>query len=571
MTSSDLSFPDPPRIELDRKLSDLVQTANEVMATQGRLRTLLRATQAITAQLDLDSVLREIVGAVRELTGARYAALGVLDDHGGLEQFVHAGMEPADVERIAHLPHGDGLLGALIRDPSPIRIPDMAEDPRAAGFPEGHPPMRDFLGVPIPVRGVVYGNLYLSGHPRGEFGDEDEQLVRSLATTAGFAIENARLYREMRHRREWAEASAEISARLPDPGQEDLLAVIADKVQAITEAMSTLVVLVADDPQQLSVADVRGADPGGLRGVTLPLAGSLAEDVIRSGAPRRYEEGEIRALGLLRLDPFGPVMVLPLIGGGRALGALVVTRAREAPAFTDADLIAAGDFAGRAGIALELVAARGQADRMLLFEERGRIARDLHDRVIQQLFATGMQLQSVLGTLPPGRNADRVDAAINGLDESITQIRRIIFTLQAVDRGSDGSTGRQRLFELIEERSAALSIEPAVSVRGPVDAVLDGGLAEDVLAVVGEGIANAVKHAASTDIAVGVTADGRGITVTVSNDGVVEAGGRRSGLRNLEQRALRHGGRMAFAPADGRTWLTWTVPLGQDDEERDRR
>jgi signal transduction histidine kinase len=571
MSDGGLSFPDPPRHELDRKLSDLVQTANEVLATQGRLRTLLHATQTITAQLDLDSVLLRIVEAVRDLTGARYAALGVLDHHGGLEQFLHAGMEQADVDAIGHLPHGEGLLGALIRDPTPIRVADVTTDWRAAGFPEGHPPMLDFLGVPIRVRGVIYGNLYLSGHPRGAFGEEDEQLVRSLATTAGFAIENARLYREMRHRQEWAEASAEISAHLPDPEQDDLLALIADRVQSVAEAMSTLVVLVADDPEQLSVVDVRGADPGHVRGVTLPMAGSLAAEVIRSGVPRRWEEREARALGLPRLDPFGPVMALPLVAGGHALGALIVTRARDAPAFTDADLSAAGDFAGRASIALELVAVRGQADRMLLFEERGRIARDLHDRVIQQLFATGMQLHGVLGTLPPGRNADRVDAAITGLDESITQIRRIIFTLQAVDGGRGGAPGRQRLFELIEERSAALSIEPTVSVRGPVDAVLHGELAEDVLAVVGEGIANAVRHAAGTGIAVGVTADSRGVTVTVANDGTAPGRGRRSGLRNLEQRATRRGGRMTFDAAEGRTVLMWTVPLEQEPADAGRR
>lgn len=488
----DLSFPDPPRIELDRRISDLVQSANEVLATQGRLRTLLRASQTITAELDLDLVLKGIVTAVRELTGARYAALGVFDQHGGLEQFVHEGMDQADVDRIAHLPRGEGLIGALIHDP----------DPRAAGLPEGHPPMRDFLGVAIPVRGAVYGNLYLSGHPRGEFSEEDEQLVRALATTAGFSIENARLYREMRRSQEWAHASAEIAARRPDPEPGDLMTAIAARVQVVAQALTTLVVLVDDDFKQVSVVDVQGPDPDHLTGVSYPLAGALVEEAIRSNLPRRFEEPEIRALDLPRLEPYGPMMALPLTAAGRALGALVVARARDAPPFTEADLIAAADFAGRASITLELVAARGQADRVLLFDERGRIARDLHDQVIQQLFAIGMQLQGVLGTLPPGRAATRVDTAITGLDQSISQIRRIIFTLQAADLGLGRATGRQRLFALIEDRSSALGIEPAVTVRGPVDAVLVGDFAEDVLAVVGEGIANAVKHAAGSDIAV---------------------------------------------------------------------
>lgn len=558
MGDLDLSFPDPPRIELDRRISDLVQSANEVLATQGRLRTLLRASQTITAELDLDSVLKGIVTAVRELTGARYAALGVLDQHGGLEQFIHEGMDEADVDRLAHLPRGEGLLGAL------------TTDPRAVGFPDGHPPMRDFLGVAIPVRGAVYGNLYLSGHPRGEFSEEDEQLVSALARTAGFSIENARLYREMRRSQEWAHASAEIAARRPDAEPGSLMTAIAARVQIVAQALTTVVVLVDDGLQQLSVVDVQGHDPDHLTGSTHPLAGTLVEGAIRSNLPRRFEEPEIRALDLPRLEPYGPLMALPLTAAGRPLGALIVARARDAPPFTEADLIAAADFAGRASITLELVAARGQADRVLLFDERGRIARDLHDQVIQQLFAIGMQLQGVLGTLPPGRAATRVDTAITGLDQSITQIRRIIFTLQAADLGPGRATGRQRLFALIEDRSSALGIEPAVTVKGPVDAVLVGDFAEDVLAVVGEGIANAVKHAAGSDIAVTVSADERGLTVTIANDGAVADSGRRSGLRNLEARAALRRGRMTLGTTDGRTLLTWTVPLGPPVAEHAR-
>jgi signal transduction histidine kinase len=258
-------------------------------------------------------------------------------------------------------------------------------------------------------------------------------------------------------------------------------------------------------------------------------------------------------------------MVLPLRTADRGLGALIVARAPGDPAFTEKEAALAGDFAGRAAVALELVRAREAAQRMLLFEDRGRIARDLHDRVIQQLFATGMQLQGVLGSLPPGRDAERVDAAISSLDDSITQIRRIIFTLQSTGRTPERSTGRQRLFDLIERQAAALSVEPAVTVTGPIDSVLDGDLAEDVLAAVGEGISNAVKHAGASDIAVVVRADGRGVTVTVSNDGLPLAhSGRRSGLGNLEERARRRRGAMTLEPVDGSTVLTWAVPLRRE-------
>ena len=567
MTDSNLSFPDPPRIELDRRLSDLVDAANQVLATQGRLRALLRANHAISAQLDLDSVLRSIVASARELTGAQYAALGVLDDHGGLEQFIHSGMDAEQVARIGHLPHGEGLLGALIRDPTPIRITDIASDPRAVGFPDGHPPMRDFLGVPVRIRDAAYGNLYLANSPAGAFTEEDEQLVRSLAATAGFAVENARLYRETQRRQQWAVASAEITAQLLGPEPGDATSLVAGKVLLAAGAMSVFVVFLADDTDRLTVVDVQGEDPNHARATTVATAESIADDTLRTGAPHRFDEHEIRALGRPNLDPFGPVMVLPLATPDRTLGAIVVARAPGGVPFSDMDVLAATDFAGRAGVAIELAAARRQTEQVLLFEDRGRIARDLHDRVIQQLFATGMQLQGVLGTLPPGRSADRVDAAVTSLDESITQIRRIIFTLESTARGPERSTGRQRLFDLIEQLSTAMSIDPQVTVAGPVDAVMDGDLAEDVLAVVREGVSNAVKHATGGGIALSVTADASGIGVVVTNSGtLLPDNGRRSGLHNLEERARRRHGRMSLSTEGDSTVLRWNVPLRHSAE-----
>ncbi|MGN6744120.1 MAG: sensor histidine kinase [Amnibacterium sp.] len=569
MNDSGLSFPDQPRVELDRRLSELVEAANEVLATQGRLRALLRANQAITAQLDLDSVLRSVVEAARELTGARYAALGVLGEQGGLERFIHSGMPQEEVERIGHLPHGEGLLGAVIADPQPIRIPDIAADPRSAGFPEGHPAMREFLGVPVRIRGAVYGNLYLTERGGVPFTEEDEQLVRSLAVTAGYAIENARLYRETRRRQEWMAASAEISARMLAPEDGEALPLIAARVQSLAQAMSTFVVVVTEDGDHVTAVDVQGEDPNRVQGVPTPLDSTIAAETIRTGVSRRFEEREIRATGRPQLAAFGPVMVLPLGGTDRVVGALVVARAPGGPSFTDAELAAATDFGGRAGVALELVRVRREAERVLLYEDRSRIARDLHDRVIQQLFATGMQLQGVLGTLPPGRNAERIDAAIASLDDSITQIRRVIFTLESTARGPERATGRQRLFDLIERLSVDLTVDPTVRVSGPVDAVLDGDLAEDVLAVVQEGLSNAVKHAAASEIAIDVQADKHGVSVTVTNDGLPLApSGRRSGLGNLEERATRRAGTMALDGEEGRTVLRWAVPLRRTRSHR---
>jgi signal transduction histidine kinase len=561
MTDPALSFPDQPRVNLDSRLADLVSAANEVLATQGRLRALLRANQAITAQLDLDSVLRSVVDAARDLTGAEYAALGVLDGHGGLEQFIHVGMDPGAVARIGHLPHGTGLLGALITDPESIRIPEIATDRRSAGFPAGHPPMKDFLGVPVRIRGVVYGNLYLTNHPAGEFSEEDEQLVRSLAATAGFAVENARLYQETQRREQWAAASAEATAGLLTKRHEDALALVAERVHTLATADSVLVALLDEEGLRLSVVAVEGTDPVSRSSTDVPLAGSLVERVLQSGAPSRFEERAVRELGVASAASSGPMMALPLGTTDRVLGAIVVVRRPRDRAFTAAELAVAADFAARTSVALELYRARRDQEQVLLFEDRGRIARDLHDRVIQQLFATGMQLQGVLGTLPDGRNAERVDAAITTLDASIAQIRRIIFTLSSTRSTGPDATARHRLLDLVGDLASSLSVEPHIAFTGPVDAVLDGEVTDDVLAVVSEGVANAVKHGGATDIAVGISADPAGITVTVSNDGLPLAdSGRRSGLRNLEERARRRGGEMRLVTVEDRTVMTWRVP-----------
>jgi signal transduction histidine kinase len=257
-------------------------------------------------------------------------------------------------------------------------------------------------------------------------------------------------------------------------------------------------------------------------------------------------------------------MIIPLATPARTLGALLVTRVPGGRSFTEAELELAADFAGRASVALELGIARGDQERMLLFEERGRIARELHDRVIQLLFGTGLQLQNVLAALPPGRSSEQVDAAIAGVDEAIAQIRRIIFTLSSSALPGQ-STGRRRLLDLVMQLGSRLSIEPTLTFEGPVDGVVDDGLADDVLAVVSEAITNAVKHGGAREVSANVSADGRGVTVEVRNDGrPYKPSRRRSGLANLAERARRRGGSTSITATGDGTRLTWQVPVGGD-------
>src|SRR5271167_1339231 len=206
-----LGFPDIPRLELDQLLVQLVDRADDVLATQGRLRGLLRANALVSEELSLPLVLRQIVAAARDLVGARYAALGVLGRDGELEQFVHAGMDEELAARIGELPRGRGILGLLIRQPVPLRLADLSGHPASAGFPPGHPPMTGFLGVPVHIGEEVFGNLYLTERSRGgQFTADDEQLAIALATAAGAAIANARQFAESEQRRRWLDASAEL-------------------------------------------------------------------------------------------------------------------------------------------------------------------------------------------------------------------------------------------------------------------------------------------------------------------------------------------------------------------------
>ena len=289
-----LTFPDQPRLELDQLLGQLVSRAQEVMGTQGRLRGLLRANQLIIGELDLPSVLQHVVEAARELVGAKYAALGVIAPGGGLSQFVHVGMPDDIVHRIGNLPQGKGLLGAIIDDPRPIRLRRIADDVRSSGFPADHPPMDSFLGVPIEIRGTVFGNLYLSESDKGEFSEEDEELTRSLAATAAVAIDNARLYEFAQGRGEWLQASAAISAQLltADDQEGTALRLIADRSRELARADLVIVVLPLPADDALGVEVAVGDGAAGLTGQVLALDGSLSGKVYREGEPLRLNEPE---------------------------------------------------------------------------------------------------------------------------------------------------------------------------------------------------------------------------------------------------------------------------------------
>ena len=555
--------PEVLRLELDELLTVLVERAQDLMGARDRLRGLLRANRAIVGDLALPHVLRRIIESARELVHARYAALGVLSPEGGLEQFIHVGIDDDLVPLIGHLPEGKGLLGALIDDPHPIRLAAITDDPRSVGFPEHHPPMRSFLGVPIRIRDEVYGNLYFTEREGGDFTAEDEELVLALAASAATAIDNARLYDEARRRQRWLEASTEITRQLLSTEGEAPLQVIARRLHEMAEADVVTVVLPTPDEQHLMVEIATGDRARELTAVTYPLEGTLSGVAIRAG--RAVLVGDVRqernyTVHLSEVMTVGPMMAIPLLGSGGVRGALMVGRLHGRRRFNEADLDMATTFANHAAIALELSDARADQQRMVLLEDRDRIARDLHDHVIQRLFAAGLTVQSVASGLGNDRRAERLAQVVSDVDATIRQIRTSIFELRG-SLGPQTGTLRNRLIDVSSELTDMLGFSPRMRFSGPLDAVVPDNVEEDLLAVVREALTNVARHAHATLADVEVAATPTELSVDVIDDGVgIGDAQRRSGLANLRQRAERLGGELCTPDHEG-THLRWTIPL----------
>ncbi len=555
--------PDALQLELDDLLAALVERAQDVMGARDRLRGLLRASREIASDLALPHVLRRIIEAARELVQARYAALGVLSPDSGLEQFIHVGVDDATVARIGHLPEGKGLLGALIDDPRPIRLGTITDDPRSVGFPDHHPAMKSFLGVPIRIRDEVYGNLYLTEREGGEFTAEDEELVSALAATAATAIENARLYDEARRRQLWLEASTEITRQLLSTEGEPPLRVIARRLHDMAEADVVTVVLPTADEKHVMVEVATGEQAKTLTAVTYPIEGTLSGVAIKSGRPVLV--GDVRqernfTVHLSEVMPVGPVMAIPLVGAARIRGALMVGRLHGRRRFNEADLDMATTFANHAAIALELSDARLDQQRMVLLEDRDRIARDLHDHVIQRLFAAGLTVQSVASGLVGDRRGERLAQVVDDIDATIRQIRTSIFELRGA-LGPETGTLRTQLVDVAAELTETLGFSPRLRFTGPLDAVVPEPIVEDLLAVVREALTNVARHAQAGQVDVEVAATSAQLSVDVIDNGIgIGEAARRSGLANLRERAQRHGGELTTPDHEG-THVRWTIPL----------
>jgi len=553
-----LGFPDIPRLELDQLLVQLVDRADDVLATQGRLRGLLRANALVAGELSLPVVLRQIVAAARDLVGARYAALGVLGRDGELEQFVHAGMDEELVARIGDLPRGRGILGLLTRQPVPLRLADLSGHPASAGFPPGHPPMTGFLGVPVRIGEEVFGNLYLTERSRGgEFTADDEQLAIALAAAAGAAIANARQFAESEQRRRWLDASAELTSLLLTGKAMQPHALITQLAAAAADAdFGTLAVPHGAD--QVIVTSVTGELAAGMMNQVEALADSLAGQAIRTGKPSLVTgEGRQAAAAALGADT-GPLIVVPLVAGEQIRGALMLGRVAARPGYTGTDLDMAATFAGHAAMAMELVRARADQITLAQAEDHDRIAGDLHDHVIQELFALGMRLQGHAAR-SDAATAERVNGYVDTLDEVINKIRTSIFGLHQRRAAPAGLSAG--VMEIIDEHTAQLGFTAGISFAGPLDPGPDEALAHDILAVTREALSNCARHARATAVTISLVLQDGLITLDITDNGRgLGTPARSSGLSSMRRRAERNGGTFQLTtPATGGTHLTWTA------------
>lgn len=527
--------------------------------TQSRLRGLLKASRVIADKLDLPIVLRTIVEAAVELVGAKYGAIGVIGPDGMLEQFIHVGMPDDIVARIGRLPEGRGLLGALIEEQEPIRLDRVSDDARSVGFPVGHPPMDSFLGVPVRVRDEVFGNLYLTEREGGPFTAEDQELIVALAATAGVAIDHARLYDESVRRQRWAAASAEVTAVLLSDQAEDSLAVLVDKVAQLADA-DLVGVAVPHTATTLRVDIARGALAAELPTRLFDAAGTLAGRARESRQPVLSDSGGTVPHDVLTV---GPTMAVPLSPSDEPTGVLTVSRAAGRPRFTNADLDMAADFAAQASLALRMAAGRADRARLAVLEDRGRIARDLHDHVIQRLFGAGLALQAIAGSTDATSGA-LITAQVESLDAAIAQIRTAIFTMTTQSSAGTPSV-RHRIIDLVAELSGMFNEVPSLTFAGPIDLMIGPDLLDDLVAVVREGLSNVARHAEAARVTVVLSVANGSVRVEITDDGVgldPRSIGASSGTSNLEQRALARGGAFELSASQPTgTMLEWIVPI----------
>jgi signal transduction histidine kinase len=561
-----------PQLRLDELLSELQGRLQAVLGARDQMRGLLEAVVAISSGLDLESTLRRIVETAVRLVDATYGALGVIGDDKQLAEFIPVGLTEDEIRQIHHWPEGRGLLGLLVKEPQQLRLASISAHPESSGFPAGHPAMESFLGVPVRVRDQVFGNLYLTNkRGGGEFTEDDEAVLLALGAAAGVAVENARLYEATRRSQRWIQASAEVTTELLSGTEPDeVLALITSQARELSDADLALLALPDEEGRRLTIVHADGDGAQAVRGLVLPVGQSLSGQVLSSGEPMISADfaADERAAPAARaaMSHVGAAVVFPLGARSGRRGVLTIGRRHGRAPFPAAAATFAASFAAQAAVALELAASRAEAERLSVYQDRDRIARDLHDLVIQRLYATGMSLQAMTPMISRPEVAERVSRAVDAMDQTIKEIRGAIFALQARDVEANRDP-RADIVQLVEEMTAMLGFAPSLRL-GPGLRTLDREeLTEQTLIVLREALSNMARHAGATraDVTVDVGPDGF-LTVAVTDNGTgIPPESRRSGLRNLADRAAELGGELWLSPVEPAaprpgTRLEWRVP-----------
>ena len=510
------------------------------------LPVLLDAVLGVGSDLELRTTLQYIVDSATALTEARYGALGILGrDRRRIADLFTSGMTDEDRQRIGRLPSGRaGILGILLKDPRPLRLDDLTTDPRSVGMPPGHPPMRSFLGMPVRVRNEVFGNIYLTEKRSGSFTDTDLALLRVLAAQAGIAIGNAHLYESARQRERWIEGAAAVTTALltGSGGPDDALMTVAERARMLADAAAGVILKPTGNGGMRIVTVSTLDDPTGLVGTAIE-PGSPVLDHLLGGEPVFIDDSatDPRLTTPVRTR-FGPSMMLPLQSGGRLIGTLALPRRRGERPYTGVDRLLATQFASQAALALVMADARKDREQIAVYEDRDRIARDLHDLVVQRLFATEMMLESTrrkaatdVTDVPDWSAHDDTDAllcrAVDELDSTIQEVRTTIFALQQPPTEAP-ATFRGRVLRETGGAAAVLGFHPSVQFTGAVDTLVTGDTAQELLNVLRGALAAAHRRAGVSAIEVEVDATvrlpgrRRAVRLVVADDGRTEDGTR---------------------------------------------
>jgi signal transduction histidine kinase len=514
----------------------------------GSTKALFDAVMAISSDLDLHNVLSRIVEAATTLTDARYGALGVVGPENFLVEFVTTGLGDEERRKIGDLPHGRGILGLLITNPHPIRLKDLADHPTSYGFPPHHPPMGTFLGVPVRIRGTVFGNLYLTEKAGGgEFTATDERLCVALAGVAGVLIENARAYGLSERRREWLEAASTLLDRLQPPlDRETGLIQVAEIARRAARATA------------VAIVDAETTDV-----VVLACVASAEDDLRTRLADLLAQIHEMEIIDPVDV-PVGDLVatVVPLrthLAAGGLLVSFYDAAELHRRVIDERDFLAG--FSDYAALTLDRGQAIADREQLAVVSDRERIARDLHDVVIQRLFATGMQLQAVAMRVTNDDLRGRVQGAVADLDATIRDVRATIFELQTPATGSVRSEVRA----LVREYRQVLGFIPELRIKGPIDTAVTEAMREPLLKVLREALANVARHAQATRVEVVTSLEEGRVVLSVDDDGVgLSSDATQSGLENARARAAALGGMLDLGVSPlGGVRLVWSVPLSR--------